>query len=330
MVVAAASMLICLTFAEALLALGLRHPPGWSAGPVRGLIHRIHIAADWPMVQYTPACARWDSELTYTLRPPGCTITDREFTVRYEVNAAGLRDDDASLAAPRLIVLGDSYAMGWGVAQDAAFPQRLEQRLGIRVLNAGVPSYGTARELRLLRRLDASAAGAIVVQFCWNDVAENRAWVEGGGQFPTSSRETYDRLIADHARSLSYYPFKHLVTLLGMLRAERAPSQPVAPSYDPLVRAAEDLLALLTHGIAVGTPVVVLVSCERETAVGTALRAALASGRHADLASRVTVVDPSPTLRPEHIYPLDGHWTAAGHAMVADLVATELLRRHLP
>jgi len=107
-------------------------------------------------------------------------VNDREFDVVYRVNAAGLRGDDRALAAPALVVLGDSFALGWGVAEDEAFPQQLARRLGVRVLNAGVPSYGTARELLLLRRLDRSALRVLVVQYAWNDRAENRSYVEGG------------------------------------------------------------------------------------------------------------------------------------------------------
>ena len=51
-------------------------------------------------------------------------------------------------------MLGDSYAMGWGVEQGESFPEILEAATGLRVLNAGVPSYGTPRELLMLERLD--------------------------------------------------------------------------------------------------------------------------------------------------------------------------------
>ncbi len=282
------------------------------------------------MIQYTSTCARWDPDVTYTLCPPGCTVTDREFVVRYDVNAAGLRDDDASLAAPRVIVVGDSYAMGWGVTANDSFPQRLEQRLGMRVLNAGVPSYGTARELRLLRRLDRSAVGALVIQYCWNDNAENRSWVEQGGNLDTLSREAYGRLVAQHADSLRYYPFKHAVTLLGVLRARWSPAgHEVVTAGDPVAQAAQDFLTVLAghEPLLNTTPVIVLATCSEEAAFSGALRDALATDRWPRLTTRVTVVDPTPRLRPEHIYPLDGHWTAAGHEMAAELLAEELSRR---
>jgi hypothetical protein len=203
------STLLALLAAEALLAVGLRHPQALG-GRMLPTLRRIHRAAEWPLVQFDAACARWDPEVTYTLRPPGCTVRDREFTVRYDVNTQGLRDDDRSLVAPAVIVLGDSYAMGWGVARDETFAARLEARLRVRVLNAGVSSYGTARALRLLARLDRRGLAALVLQWSWNDDSENRAWVEHDGALPITSREEYEGLVAAHARAIRYWPGKYL------------------------------------------------------------------------------------------------------------------------
>src|SRR5262245_5849526 len=330
-----ASVALALVLVEAALELGLRYSPGWGAGSVTGALRRVHLASEWPMIQYTPDCARWDPEVTYTLRPPGCTMHDREFVVRYDVNRLGLRDDDASLNAPAIIVLGDSYAMGWGVAQRESFPELLESRLGLRVLDAGVSSYGTARELTLLRRLDRSALRALVIQYCWNDNAENRAWLAQGGRLTTLSQEDYARIVAERAAALRYYPFKHLLTLLAVLRERWAAADrgiAFARPGDPVADAVTDLLATLDgHRALLGdVPVVILVTCEHESAVAAAIREQLAAGRWPALAGRVSVVDPAPEIRGEHIYPLDGHWTPAGHRLAADLLQAELARRGVP
>lgn len=330
---AVVSALIALALIEALLEIGLRHPPGWESGPVNGVLRRVHMRGEWPMIQLLPECARWDPDLTYVLRPPGCTVADREFTVRYDVNRLGLRDDDASLAAPAVIVLGDSFAMGWGVAQRESFPELLAVRLGVPVLNAGVASYGTARELALLGRFDRSGLRALVLQYCWNDNDENRAWVDGGGRLATRSAEEYQRLVAEHVAAQRYYPFKHLLNLINVLRDRWWPGSHAfaAPPGLPVAQAADDLLTVLAaHRPLFGDrPVVVLVACEHETELAGILRAALASDHWRDLAM-VSVVDPAPHIRGEHLYPLDGHWTPQGHAMVADLLAAELARRGVP
>src|SRR5262249_10782394 len=101
------------------------------------------------IVQLDTGRARYDAELLYTLRPGRFTFANVEYATPYEVNSLGVRDDEASLAQPEIVVAGDSYAMGWGVQQGDAFPQVIEQKTGRRVLNAAVASYGTVRELRL-------------------------------------------------------------------------------------------------------------------------------------------------------------------------------------
>jgi hypothetical protein len=327
-----AGITIALVLIEAGLEIGLRHPPGWGAGPINGALRRVHLASEWPMIQYSRDCARWDPDVTYTLRPPGCTVRDREFVVRYDVNRAGLRDDDISLIAPEIIVLGDSYAMGWGVAQRESFPELLERRLGRRVLDAGVSSYGTARELALLARLDRSNLRALVLQYCWNDNEENREWVAHGGHLTTLSQDDYARLVEQQTAALRYYPFKHLITLLGVLWQHWAPAAvgiAFGQADEPVAAAVGDLLATLAgHRALLGdVPVVILVTCEHESAVATAIREQLDGGRWPELGSLVSVVDPAPAIRGEDIYPLDGHWTPAGHRLAADLLQAELARR---
>jgi hypothetical protein len=95
--------------------------------------HMQHFYGDHikSVIQYTPGCGRYDAELAYTLEPGRFIFSDMEFTNRYEVNSAGVRDDEGSLRHPEVIVLGDSHAMGWGVEQDETFPQLIEKKLNL-------------------------------------------------------------------------------------------------------------------------------------------------------------------------------------------------------
>lgn len=73
-----------------------------------------HLLYERNMIQYLPECARYDAELGYTLKPGICRFTNREFDVECRINSIGVRDDEASLSSPEIIVVGDSHAMGWG------------------------------------------------------------------------------------------------------------------------------------------------------------------------------------------------------------------------
>ena len=125
------------------------------------------------VIQREPLCSRFDEELGYTLKPGHCVFANIEFKTEYSINSLGLRDTQEALYKPEIIVVGDSFAMGWGVNQQEAFPKVLERKSGKKVLNAAVSSYGTAREMLLLKRLDTSAMKYLIIQYYENDYWEN-------------------------------------------------------------------------------------------------------------------------------------------------------------
>src|SRR5437762_5813156 len=148
--------------------------------PVRRLVQQVYRHFNRSLIQFDPRCARYDPGITYTLKPGTCTFENLELKNVFRINSKGLRDEEASLHAPDVIVIGDSHAMGWGVDQEDAIPQRIARITGLRVLNAAVSSYGTAREMMMLDRLDTSRLRVLIVQYSDNDVMENRAFHNGG------------------------------------------------------------------------------------------------------------------------------------------------------
>jgi len=81
--------------------------------------------------------------------------------VSIAINSRGLRDREMAPAKPpgtvRMLVVGDSFTYGSGVAAADTYPKRLErllaERAGVRVevINAGVSGYGTVHEAAFLR-----------------------------------------------------------------------------------------------------------------------------------------------------------------------------------
>ncbi|MEM6964368.1 MAG: hypothetical protein AAF573_06355 [Bacteroidota bacterium] len=159
-------------------------------------------------VQFDPELSQYDPELFYTLKPGSHTFSNLEFSTNFSVNSLGVRDDHNSIKNPKIICLGDSYTMGWGVEHHETFTQRLEKKTNVKVLNAGVSSYGTAREKILLDRLQIDSCKLLIIQFCDNDLIENRSFVENNFKLETSQKEIYKSSQNINKLRSEYYPFK--------------------------------------------------------------------------------------------------------------------------
>ena len=96
---------------------------------------------------------RPDGRLGFTLRP-GVRVrhVDRDFSVTVAVDSLGMRGPERGTSKPagtaRILLLGDSFAFGWGVEQEEAVGARLErlltERVGpVEVLPAAVPGWST-------------------------------------------------------------------------------------------------------------------------------------------------------------------------------------------
>jgi lysophospholipase L1-like esterase len=125
-----------------------------------------------------------DSVLGHRYRP-GAKAVQRtpEFTVEYDIDAEGRRAGtrtDATLGV-RVLVLGDSFTFGDGVAAAEVWTAVMERRLRERgvdvdVFNAGVEGYNTNAEAHYLFELEPSVKPDVVVLgFVANDVYTNQA-----------------------------------------------------------------------------------------------------------------------------------------------------------
>ena len=100
----------------------------------------------------------------------------------FRTNAFGFRGPDfADVASGReaiVVVLGDSYAFGYGVDDSSTFPVLLEQALQqsypgerARVINLGIPGYDTSQELAVLQEWGPRLRPRLVLlQYHLNDI----------------------------------------------------------------------------------------------------------------------------------------------------------------
>ncbi|HIE97894.1 MAG TPA: hypothetical protein EYG03_09265 [Planctomycetes bacterium] len=122
------------------------------------------------------------------------------------INSKGLRDREYEYDKPdgvrRILVLGDSYVWGYGVADDEVFTEVLETRLAgdrWQVINSGVSGWGTDQELLFLTHEGFKYSPDVVILafFFFNDLQNN-----------SSSRQygLYKPVFLDSSMQLSNVP----------------------------------------------------------------------------------------------------------------------------
>jgi hypothetical protein len=147
---------------------------------LRGYVHWVH-----PIGRLLSTLFRADADVGFALAPDLHTTLDdpaHEIHFTADTNEDGLRGHAPTPARQpgeaRVLVLGDSYAFGLGVESDETFAALLETRLRasrpVRVLNAGVPGYGTAQELAYYEhRGERLAPDLVLLAFYQNDFEDN-------------------------------------------------------------------------------------------------------------------------------------------------------------
>ena len=220
--------------------------------------------------------------------------------------------------------------MGWGVAQEMSYASRLEELTGRRVLNAGIASYATPRELALLRRIDRRRLRYLLFQYSMNDVTENEEYLRCGGRLHTSGATMYNSLVRTTQVERRYYPGRYVtyVASAALLKLFQSwvPQAPPLTQAEPTPRFREDemralLLVLETEPIDLSGVDIILFEMNGRgrwrSWVAPTLRKLVKEGaglRHVD---RIQIVDVMEQLSPSDFMALDGHPNSSGHEKIA-------------
>lgn len=321
--------LLLVVLAEGALFLLYRFPPDSTLRAARKY-YRQHSRYN---ISYMEKCSQHHPDLTYTLSPGTCRFENLEFTSTVHANSMGLRDDEESLHKPEVIALGDSHTLGWGVEQNDIYTALLEQTTGLKILSAALASYGTARQMILLRQLDRSNLSTVLIQYCDNDLSENRKFVEGGGNLHTMEEEQYLFYRAQISKSSPDYTFgkllKWYIPLIKKYLGEPIDPRPQSKRIEKAEISADYFVEtlLLSRDLLEGKKIVVYEVNRYGWDLGLfteALKAELQK-RSIDWLD-IEVLDTSTVLDPQrHFYRVDDHMTEAGHRALA-----EALRDYLP
>jgi hypothetical protein len=321
-------LIIGLAVAEGLLRTMYQHPAAWYPAPIRSFLGFEYFYRR-NVIQLDERFARYDPELLYTLRPGAFTFANVEYSTGYVVNSLGVRDDERSLAQPEIVVVGDSYAMGWGVQQDETFPQVLERRTGRRVLNTAVSSYATVREMLMLDRVDLRAATTLIVQYCSNDFNENEEFERNGNRHVPSSREAWRRAGVQPRRVPKYWPLPMVYGAAtwikrGIEGRPRGGFEASAPP--PPNEAARLFLNALMHAPKhdLSRLRIIVTDIDPNPAFITALDRLHRSPDYPDYIRNMIVVDVSARLTRDLYYVIDDHLRPIGQAAIADALIAAL------
>ena len=317
---------------------------------------------------------RSDASLSYALRPGWSGRHETaDFRVAVRVNELGMRGADRAQQKPagawRVLVLGDSYAFGWGVEETEAFPARLEARwqadgIPVEVLDAAVPGYAADQQWIVLRdRGFPLDPDLIVLASCQNDVEDlglTRIEVDAD-RLPRRS-ESLRRFLGEDGRmhylneagrplpewsppgsawlaehSLFYTLLRYNAVRLWLGSTERAASRDRARDAGAPPAGPIDALspAEIERGLRSGAAFQLryhrfLVAAMRREAAHrgvpfvTVLTGAGTGALSDDCARDTDCLDLASQLartrHPDAHLPLDGHWSARGHALAADAI----------
>lgn len=284
------------------------------------------------LLQFDKRYAVYDTGLFYTLKPAArFNFSNIEFSNDYRTNKLGMRGEDSCLKGPEVVCIGDSYTMGWGVEEEEAFPSKLGSISGLRVANMGMASYGTARELMSLGRVDTSQMQWLVIQYCTNDQDENRGAVEHGYRLPISSRDSYEELVRAAADSRIYFPGKYFLIIGNFF--EKSCLNKIYPFFQlrwerrdwgkQQEEQARVFLDVLSHAAIDFNKVKVIVTMmdDHKNMQGKFLqRVEQLCGQEPykmRFGAGIKVVDMAPLLSKKDLYTLDVHFRATAHIKIA-------------
>jgi len=288
----------------------------------------------------------WQSALDF-----GAWITTDQDGLRVADGAAAV---PASTTPPALLVLGDSYAFGFGVAGDEMFATALERDLAgsrtpFHVRTAGVPGYATDQELLRWRRIAPTVKPRrVVLLFHQSDLIDNTrpSTVMGPERYYKPRFELRDgRLtltgvpvrgkervvpagaaepLKERLRPLAIYALVQSAMLHARPADASAADHAVLPADAP--PEADAITGALVGELArevreAGADLtVVLIPTDPVVAARVA---------NICRAQQVPFIDLGPTFAGARDVrlPFDGHWNARGHAVAAREVAAHLSAR---
>jgi lysophospholipase L1-like esterase len=276
------------------------------------------------------------------------------FDTLVEINSQGFRGPDVSIekgpAKRRIVVVGDSYAWGFGVEYDEIFSTRIQQACSdVEVVNLAVSGYSTDQELLLFREKGiAYDPDVVILVMAGNDFESNTrskeyvyyhkpVFVLEDGELELTNRPV-PRANALLRFAASTSKRSYLLTQLNRVfqgirekgererRAARRKKEPPRDDVEFPRTPAERITGLLVESFistveSTGAPLIIVF------VDGQGGRDRRLAGYLGETSAALVHVDdyiPSSAYDDYHL-PGDFHWNPTGHAIVGDALLDVLL-----
>lgn len=282
----------------------------------------------------------------YTLRPgfQGREIAQsKEFDVPIAIDGQGLRaQPHTAPPQPRVLAIGDSMTFGEGVPADSTWPAVLERALGAHVDNAGVPGYNSAQMVGRLRRYLPRLHPRVVVMLlspnwdigrCASPFVYKGGYIVGQGYVDRLIlldgnlylRETKLPVLGTATAYAERYSNLARLALPSLAEAARKaihrrpqPGASVAADVEPTARNLQEAQRLASQSGAAFLAVMI----DDRGPVFRHDRDLLQTRLQQLGVPWVAADDLIPPARwPQLRYPLDTHWSAAGHQAMGQALA---------
>ena len=164
-------------------------------------------------------CSKFDENFLYAPVVGECIFSNPEFKTKLnfdENRRLNMVDDNIQEDEKIIAILGDSLTMGWGVNDNETFSYNLQKLLNKKVINLGVASYGTVREIKRLKlNKFYDQVDTVIIQYHLNDIYENRNLDIN----KTYSKDDYNEYFSDKKNNLNITIFllKHYKKSLRLL-----------------------------------------------------------------------------------------------------------------
>jgi lysophospholipase L1-like esterase len=278
-----------------------------------------------------------------------CTRTAPEFEMTFSTNSHGFRGPEfTETSTGGVVVLGDSFTMGYGVSDGeeyvAVVRQALDARFGegrVPIVNMGMGANGNGRWIKLLENRVADYKPRLVVmQFLQNDFGDNmreRLYsLDEAGALHAQAIPPMSgmRKLQEPIEAVPGLAYLHLLSFVKQMQADlktraawgsapkeaskkAAPKKRTAPNYPERLT-----MALVEKAVQICRdnhwPVVMLVTGVHDFQF--------------ELLERLTqrlgvelIVIPSKADQPELYFEVDGHWNVPGHKFAGEVLSKRVL-----